>query len=257
MNKHTVTIYGPGCARCEELYRTANQVANSLPGAYEVRKETDADRMAEAGVLATPALALDGQLLFSGKNPGPADLKRIITGELGMEDTAPAGSCCCGGGCCCGGDSAPAPGMQLWKKLVLWGVAGFVAVCGIRYMNKQQAQEDAPAAQAPAAAGSVQVVYYTFGARCPTCMRMEQWAGEAVEQELAQEVSAGRVSFSTRDADAATVQKYGLTTKTLMLHRAGTEEVLNLGRIWELSGDEAAFKAYVAGETRKFLSGHE
>ncbi len=247
MYKHIITIYGPGCARCEELYRTASQVANSLPGEYTVQKETDANRMAEAGVLSTPGLALDGQLLSSGKVLSPVELKRLLAGELGIGEDAPAG-------CCCKGEPA-APGMPLWKKAALWGVVLFAAVCGIRHMNKQQAHESAPAAQPTATAGSAQMVYYTFGARCPTCRRMEQWTKQAVETEFAAETASGQLAFSTREADAAAVRQYGLTTKTLILQRGKT--VRKLERIWELIGDEAAFKAYVTRETRNFLSGHE
>lgn len=253
MKQHHITIYGPGCPRCDELARMTEQATNSLPGAWEIRKEKDPERMAAAGVLSTPGLELDGKLLLIGKVPTLPELQRLLAEgadcrPASAEPSTPC-TCSCGGGCACG-----SPGKPLWKKAVLIFAVLLLIICGIRALNSRHAERPAAPAEAPAMA-AVQVVYYTFGTRCPTCVRMEQWAKEAVQQNFSQELSAGRLSFATKEATADIVAAYGLTTKSLLLHR-GTEAPVNLVRIWELSKDEAAFKAYVTDEIRRLLK-HE
>jgi len=54
-----IKIFGPGCTRCETLERRTINVLASLDVAADVEKVSDLDRMADHGVLATPALAVN------------------------------------------------------------------------------------------------------------------------------------------------------------------------------------------------------
>lgn len=266
---HIITIYGPGCARCEELELRTRQAVNALSGQYTVRHERDAAAIAAAGVLTTPALELDGKLLCSGKVPNLRELQelllRAVPAAQPAEADSPAPCCCCGGGkkkpepaCGCGG-TCGAPRGGVGKKVLLWAVVALVAVGGIKYINRQQRMAaESPAVTAPAAEPWLRAVYYTFGPRCVTCVRMETWARETIETRFARELADGTLGFETQEADAAAVQEYGLTTKSLMLHRGGEHPShVNLIRVWELSRDEAAFKDYVEAEIKKILAAHE
>ncbi len=274
MTTHNIIIYGPGCARCEELELRTRQAVNALSGQYTVRHEHDAAAMAAAGVLATPALALDGKLLISGKVPNLRELQELLLHAVPAAQPAAAErpACCCGGTCgtplgaeqkpepACGcGGTCGAPRGGVGKKVLLWAVVALVAVGGIKYINRQQRMAaESPAVTAPAAEPGLRAVYYTFGPRCVTCVRMETWARETIETRFARELADGTLGFETQEADAAAVQEYGLTTKSLMLHRGGEHPShVNLTRIWELSRDEAAFKDYVEAEIKKFLDAHE
>ena len=250
--QNTITIYGPGCARCEELELRARQAVNALSGQYTIRHERDAAAMAAAGILSTPALELNGIVLVSGRVPSLQELQRLLAEAAGK----PAGCTCqttepaCGCSCKCAAKGAGG------KRFMLWAAAAVLAIGGIKYINHSQRAE-VPAA-ATAAAADVRAVYYTFGKRCTTCLRMETWAREAVEQNFAQELGQGVLRFETQEADADTVRQHGLTTKSLLLHRSGAApRTVNLTRIWELSRDETAFKDYVAGEIRAVLNAHE
>lgn len=130
MDTHTIIIYGPGCARCEELFRLTQQVTNALPGHFELRKETEAARIAAAGVLSTPALEQDGKLLFSGRVPAPLELKKLLLGELGDSPAAPE-TCSCG--CCCGGSARPAAPSR--KRFLMWLLLLLLVLGGIRAVN--------------------------------------------------------------------------------------------------------------------------
>lgn len=248
---HIITIYGPGCSRCEELELRTRQAVNALSGQYDIRHERDAAAMAAAGILSTPALSLDGKVLLSGKVPNLREVQALLS-EDGPAPAVPpsGGGCSCGGTCACGKRSS------FGNKLLVGAVVGLIAVGGIKYLNHQQRVQEA--AFAPAAEQGTRAVYYTFGPRCVTCVRMETWAREAIETRFARELADGTLRFETQAADAAAVQQYGLTTKSLMLHRGGEHpQHVNLSRIWELSGDEAAFKDYVEAEIKKILTAHE
>ncbi len=249
--QNTIVIYGPGCTLCEELELRTRQAVNALQGQYTIRHERDAAAMAAAGILSTPALELNGIVLVSGRVPSLQELQRLLAEAAGK----PAGCTCKTTepalGCSCKRAAKGAGG----KRFMLWAAAAVLAIGGIKYINHSQRTE---VPSATAAAADVRAVYYTFGKRCTTCLRMETWAREAVEQNFAQELGQGVLRFETQEADADTVRQHGLTTKSLLLHRSGAApRTVNLTRIWELSRDEAAFKDYVAGEIRAFLNAHE
>lgn len=86
----TITIYGPGCVRCTKLAEITRELVEEEGWEAAVVKETDAARMARAGILSTPALAVGGELLFSGKVPEEEDLREILLQALGDSAQVPA-----------------------------------------------------------------------------------------------------------------------------------------------------------------------
>ena len=283
MKTHHITVYGPGCMRCNTLAENAKQALAMLGGEITLSKESDPMKMAADGVLNTPALALDGKVLVSGKVLSADELKVLLTEALNASE-----GCCCGGGadtpkepCCCGGDktaacaqadtaAGPAPqggcccggakGGNGLKTLLVIIVLGLLAFAGIRQMEKATAPEATPTQDLPAApeplANGVVLDYFTFGKRCDTCVRMETWAREAVESAFADALRDGRLILRASDGDPATIQKYGLTAKALVVRKIqdGKETSWqNLNRIWELNGDEAAYKAYIVEHVKQAL----
>jgi small redox-active disulfide protein 2 len=71
-------IFGPGCARCDKLAEHTEAAARELGIDYELEKVTDIEKISEAGVFVTPALAVDGQLKLVGKVPAPQELKTFL-----------------------------------------------------------------------------------------------------------------------------------------------------------------------------------
>ena len=302
MKTHHITVYGPGCVRCNTLAENTKQAIAMLGGEITLSKETDPMKMAAEGVLNTPALALDGKVLLSGRVLSADELKELLTEALNAsgdgcccggdvscccgekqpsqeqepcccgksdtpkepcccgEDTTAAsarqGDCGCGGASCCGG----AKGGSGLKTLLVIIVLGLLAFAGIRQMEKATAPDAAPTQEQPAAteplANGVVLDYFTFGKRCDTCVRMETWAREAVEAACADALKEGRLIMRALDGDPATIQKYGLTAKSLVIRKIqdGKETSWkNLNRIWELNGDEAAYKAYIIEQVKQAL----
>lgn len=73
-----IQIFGGGCAKCGILYQHAEAAAKELGLEYEMEKVSDYERIAEAGIMATQALAVDGKVKFEGRVPGVESLKEIL-----------------------------------------------------------------------------------------------------------------------------------------------------------------------------------
>ena len=74
-----IQVLGPGCARCKVLYEHADQAAKELGLDYEIEKVTDISAMLGYGVMATPALVVDGEVKFSGRVPSAEQLKAVLS----------------------------------------------------------------------------------------------------------------------------------------------------------------------------------
>jgi len=73
-----IQILGTGCAKCEKLTELAKQAADSLNIQYELEKVTDIQKIVEFGVMMTPALAVNGEVKFSGKVPSVEEIKKYL-----------------------------------------------------------------------------------------------------------------------------------------------------------------------------------
>jgi small redox-active disulfide protein 2 len=70
-----IVVYGPGCARCHETERVVRHVVEQLGISADVQKVSDYQTMAAAGVLATPAVSIDGVLKTAGRIPKAEEVR--------------------------------------------------------------------------------------------------------------------------------------------------------------------------------------
>lgn len=70
-----VTVYGPGCTRCQKTAEVVQQTLEARGIPVELEKVTDYAAMAIAGVMSTPGVALDGRLVSTGKLPTAAEVE--------------------------------------------------------------------------------------------------------------------------------------------------------------------------------------
>lgn len=73
-----IQIFGGGCAKCAKLYEHAEAAAKELGLEYEMEKVGDYEKIAEAGIMSTPALAVDGKLKLEGRVPTVESLKELL-----------------------------------------------------------------------------------------------------------------------------------------------------------------------------------
>lgn len=268
-----VKVYGPGCAKCTELAKITQEAINQLGWDITVEKVTDMTELAKAGVLVTPAMSLDGKLLVSGKVPSVEEIKNLLSEEKSEEKQNPVtqeekGCCCkatqpvekpsceCDGACC--SKESEQPNGKGWKKAIVWVVLIIILLAVVKLVNREMNDSVQTTTESNnTMQNGVELVYMEYGARCPTCIRMEKWAKETVENEFAPQLKDRSIMFAAVPAKEELVQKYNLTTKALILKvfRDGKEvSWIDLDKIWELSKDEAAFKSYVADSIRKQLA---
>lgn len=78
----TFQVLGMGCANCKRLAENLEAAAKDLGLEYTLEKVTDIEAIARAGIMRTPALAIDGKVKLSGKVPSVSELKTILAEEV-------------------------------------------------------------------------------------------------------------------------------------------------------------------------------
>ena len=73
-----IQVLGPGCYNCQLLADKVQKVAEELDIDYELEKVQDLDAIMAFGVMVTPALVLDGQVVLSGSVPHVSKIKELL-----------------------------------------------------------------------------------------------------------------------------------------------------------------------------------
>jgi len=74
-----IEILGTGCAKCKKLFENAQDAAKALGLGAEVIKVEDLQQIMNAGVIITPAIAIDGEVKSAGKVLSVDEIKKIIS----------------------------------------------------------------------------------------------------------------------------------------------------------------------------------
>jgi small redox-active disulfide protein 2 len=78
-----ITILGPGCRNCVTLERLAREAAADLGIDAEIVKVTDYAEIASYGIMSTPGLVLDGDVVLSGRLPEAPEVRELIAARAG------------------------------------------------------------------------------------------------------------------------------------------------------------------------------
>jgi small redox-active disulfide protein 2 len=73
-----IQILGTGCAKCQQLTKTAETAAGELGLQYELEKVKDIAQIMAFGVMMTPALVVDGKVKVAGKVPSVDEIKKLL-----------------------------------------------------------------------------------------------------------------------------------------------------------------------------------
>jgi small redox-active disulfide protein 2 len=76
-----IKILGSGCAKCEKLEAAASAAVAELGLDAEFDHVTDPAEIASWGVMATPALVVDDDVVLSGRVPSTGDVKELLAGR--------------------------------------------------------------------------------------------------------------------------------------------------------------------------------
>lgn len=64
-----IKVLGSGCSKCIKTAEIIAKVADELGAEVEVSKEADAETIMNYGVMSTPAVVIDEQVVHSGSIP--------------------------------------------------------------------------------------------------------------------------------------------------------------------------------------------
>ncbi len=64
-----IKVLGSGCNKCSKTAEIIEEIAHELNIAVSVTKETSAEVIMDYGVMSTPAVVIDEQLVHSGSIP--------------------------------------------------------------------------------------------------------------------------------------------------------------------------------------------
>ncbi|HZL06056.1 MAG TPA: thioredoxin family protein [Coriobacteriia bacterium] len=82
-----IKVLGPGCANCVNLEKAARQAVEDLGITATIEKVTDYAAIVGYGVMRTPALVVDEELVLSGRVPTASQVREILAPLVAAADS--------------------------------------------------------------------------------------------------------------------------------------------------------------------------
>ncbi len=76
-----IQVLGTGCGLCKRMTATVERAASELGVDFELEKVTALERIVAAGVMATPALVVDGRVRVVGRTLSLDEAKKILSAD--------------------------------------------------------------------------------------------------------------------------------------------------------------------------------
>ncbi|MFH1587237.1 MAG: thioredoxin family protein [Candidatus Diapherotrites archaeon] len=73
-----IQVLGTGCPKCKQLEANVKKAMEETGKKAEIEKVTDINKIIEAGVMATPALSIDGKIKSAGKIASVEEIKTLL-----------------------------------------------------------------------------------------------------------------------------------------------------------------------------------
>ncbi len=73
-----IEVLGPGCPNCQKLKDNVDDAARGLGLEYELQSITGIEDIVARGVMATPALVVNGEVRMSGKVPSVEEIRGLL-----------------------------------------------------------------------------------------------------------------------------------------------------------------------------------
>lgn len=79
-----IEMFGTGCYKCNMLEANVRKALTSLGLQADLTKVTDIGQMIDRGVMVTPALAIDGEIVVAGRVASVGELIELISSKRPM-----------------------------------------------------------------------------------------------------------------------------------------------------------------------------
>ncbi len=77
-----IEVYGTGCANCQNVEKNVKEAVKELGMDIDIKHVQDMDKILEAGIIATPGLAIDGEVKSMGRIPSVEEIKKWINAKI-------------------------------------------------------------------------------------------------------------------------------------------------------------------------------
>ena len=77
-----IQIAGPGCPNCQNTERNVIDACAALELAAEISHMTNIADILDLGVMRTPAVVIDGEVVISGRVPTVSELKNMLVNRV-------------------------------------------------------------------------------------------------------------------------------------------------------------------------------
>lgn len=74
-----IKILGSGCSKCKTLEKLTREVVEQNGIDASITKVEDIVEIMKFGVMATPALVVDGNVMIKGRVPSSQEIKEVLT----------------------------------------------------------------------------------------------------------------------------------------------------------------------------------
>jgi small redox-active disulfide protein 2 len=78
MKDYTIEIFGKGCRNCERLEENVREAVQSIGAQAVIIKITDMDDIANRNVFKTPGLAINGEIVSTGRVLQPEKIVELL-----------------------------------------------------------------------------------------------------------------------------------------------------------------------------------
>lgn len=262
-----VQVYGSGCEKCKKLAANVETAAKELGVEIELEKITDINAITDAGVMMTPALAVNDQMVGSGKVLSVQEIGKILQNSGGTQedrqlseksccccDSAPTKveSSCCGEGTgtasCCGGKNK---GKTVLTVFLLILVVFSIIAMVVREIKSPAIPADnmdtAIQTVVPTAADALVVYYFHGTQRCMTCNRIEELTRQAIQSNFAGQLADGKIVFRSVNVDEPEnehfIKDFQLVTRSVVMRKGDKFEKFD--QVWNLVREPDKFSQYI------------
>ena len=74
-----IKVLGTGCAKCKSLEKATKKAVEKTGVNATITKVEDIVEIMQFGVMTTPALVIDGEIVVKGKVPSVDELSKLLT----------------------------------------------------------------------------------------------------------------------------------------------------------------------------------
>ena len=88
MGELRIRVLGAGCPRCDRVMTDVRAVLAELGLTADLEHVKNLDRIAESGLVATPALVINGKIVSAGRVPARKEISGWLKSAAGKQGSA-------------------------------------------------------------------------------------------------------------------------------------------------------------------------